>query len=142
VDAIDQQIIAQLREDSRRSFYAVGREVGLSASAVKRRVDRLLDQGVIRGFTILVDPAPGEQVVEAFVELFCRGRTNPQAIVAAVADLPQVMAAYTVSGPADAILRLRTRTIAELEGTIEMIRAHRDTERTNSVIVLSRLIER
>jgi DNA-binding Lrp family transcriptional regulator len=142
MDAIDQEIIARLREDSRRSFYAIGREVGLSASAVKRRVDRLVDQGIIRSFTIVVDPAPGEHVVEAFVELFCRGRTNPAAIIAAVSELPQVMAAYTVSGRADAILRLRTRDISELEGTIERIRAHRDTERTNSVIVLSRLIER
>lgn len=57
IDATDQRIIASLLEDSRRSFAAVGAEVGLSAPAVKRRVDRLRADGVVRAFTAVVDPA-------------------------------------------------------------------------------------
>jgi DNA-binding Lrp family transcriptional regulator len=142
IDDVDDQIVALLRRDARRSHASIGEEVGLSPSAVKRRMDRLVRDGVIRAFTVDVDPAPGETTVEAFVELYCRSRTNPQAIVAAVAQLPEVVAAYTVSGDPDALLRLRATDIAELERTIERIRAHPDTERTKSVIVLSRLLER
>lgn len=142
IDDVDGEIVALLRRDSRRSNASIGHEVGLSASAVKRRVDRLVRDGIIRSFTVAVDPAPGEATIEAFVELYCRSRTNPQAIVAAVSELPEVVAAYTVSGEPDALLRIRAADIADLERTIERIRAHPDTERTKSVIVLSRLLER
>ncbi len=55
------------------------RRVSLSAPAVKRRVDRLRSAGVIRGFTAVVDPAAVGWTTEAFVELFCTGRTTPAA---------------------------------------------------------------
>jgi DNA-binding Lrp family transcriptional regulator len=142
VDGLDLQIIALLRRDARSSYRSIGEAVGLSASAVKRRVDQLSAAGVIRGFTVSVDPSAGEGAVEAFVELHCSNRTRPQAIVAAVSELPEVVAAYTVSGDADALLRVRARDIGELERTIERIRSHRDAERTKSVIVLSTLFER
>lgn len=57
VDALDQRIIALLTEDARASYADIGHRVGLSAPAVKRRVDRLRDSGVITGFAALVDPA-------------------------------------------------------------------------------------
>jgi DNA-binding Lrp family transcriptional regulator len=142
MDPLDEQIVALLRHDARRSYRSIGEEVGLSPSAVKRRVDHLCAHGVVRGFTVVVDATAGEHAVEAFVELYCSGRTRPQAIIAAVADLPEVVAAYTVSGDADALLRLRARDVTALEQAIERIRAHRDTERTKSVIVLSTLLER
>ncbi|HEY8546588.1 MAG TPA: Lrp/AsnC ligand binding domain-containing protein, partial [Acidimicrobiales bacterium] len=59
-----------------------------------------------------------------------------------VADQPAVVAAYTVTGEADALLHIRTRDIGELESVIERIRAHRNAERTTSQIVLSRLVHR
>jgi DNA-binding Lrp family transcriptional regulator len=54
--------------------------------------------------------------------------------------VPQVIAAYSVSGDADAMLHMRTRDTAELELAIEHIRAHPKAERTKTVIVLSRLL--
>jgi len=56
VDATDRRIVALLREDARRSFKDIGTHVNLSAPAVKRRVDRLEADGVIRGYTAMVDP--------------------------------------------------------------------------------------
>ena len=56
IDEIDTHIIASLVANSRSSFREIGDEVGLSAPAVKRRVDRLLDERVITGFTALINP--------------------------------------------------------------------------------------
>ena len=111
----------------------------MSAPAVKRRVDRLQDSGVIVGFTTVVDPLGSAQSVEAFVELWCRNKTSPREIQAIFAGVPQVIAAYTVSGDADALLHLRTRDTADLESAVEQIRANPNAERTKTVIVLSRL---
>ena len=67
LDQIDQQIIALLQEDARSSYADIGSQVALSAPAVKRRVDRLRSNGVIRGYTALVDPDALGWTTEAFV---------------------------------------------------------------------------
>ena len=141
-DEVDRQIVALLRQNARTSFADIGARVGLSAPAVKRRVDRLEASGVITGYTAVVDPEVLGAGTEAFVELWCRNRTSPTEILLMVRDEPRVIAAYTVSGDADALLHLRTADIAELEATLERIHAHQNTERTRSVIVLSRLVDR
>jgi DNA-binding Lrp family transcriptional regulator len=142
MDQIDHQIVASLRDDARSSYREIGERVGLSAPAVKRRVDRLVDDGVIRGFTALVDLEPGTGATEAFIELFCRSGTSPAEVRDAVAGYDQVVAAYTVTGEADALVRVRTRDIRELEAVLEGISADPVTERTRSFVVLSPLLER
>jgi Lrp/AsnC family leucine-responsive transcriptional regulator len=54
---VDRRILALLQADGRRSFADIGREVGLSTPAVKRRVDRLEASGVIRGYAAVIDAA-------------------------------------------------------------------------------------
>ena len=73
MDDIDRRIVALLREDARRSFKDIGSRVGLSAPAVTRRVDRLEADGVIRGYTAMVDPRAFGWHAEAFVDLYCEG---------------------------------------------------------------------
>jgi DNA-binding Lrp family transcriptional regulator len=141
-DGIDRQIVAALAENARSSYAEIGDRVGLSAPAVKRRVDRLHESGVIIGYTAVLNPDVTGTGTEAFVELWCRNRTSPADILAMVRDEPEVVGAYTVSGDADALLHLRTRDITSLEETLERIHAHQNTERTKSVIVLSRLVDR
>src|SRR5882672_7262041 len=101
MDALDRSIIDALRRDARASFADVGNLVGLSASAVKRRVDRLRATGAIRGFTAVVDPAALGWTTEAFVEVYCGDRTSPNVIRECVARHPEIVAAYTVTGDAD-----------------------------------------
>ena len=142
LDPIDQQIIALLQEDARSSYADIGAEVALSAPAVKRRVDRLRSQGVIRGYTALIDPGALGWSTEAFVELFCTGRTSPQQLRAAAKRHPAVVGAYTISGEADALVHLRAVDMAGLEEALEKLRAEPFVTSTRSMIVLSRLVER
>jgi DNA-binding Lrp family transcriptional regulator len=89
VDDIDERIVVALIRDARASYATVGHEVGLSAPAVKRRVDRLLAAGAITGFSARVDPVAMGWTTEAYVELFCGGRTSPDEIAAAVRGIPR-----------------------------------------------------
>src|SRR3954447_25826192 len=100
IDDIDRQIIALLRADARRSFQDIGGHVALSAPAVKRRVDRLRREGVIRGFTTLVDPRRFGWQTQAIVELTTEGRFSGTDILAAIRTHPEVAAAYTIAGQA------------------------------------------
>jgi DNA-binding Lrp family transcriptional regulator len=140
MDTTDQRIIAALTKDARASYAEVGQLVSLSAPAVKRRVDRLRAAGVIKGFTAVVDPAALGWTTEAFVELFCTGRTTPAQIAAAARSHPQVVGAYTVSGEADALVHLRAADIGHLEQALERLRAESFITSTRSMIVLSRLV--
>ena len=141
MDGTDQQIIAFLMADARASYAEIGAKVSLSAPAVKRRVDRLRAAGVIRGFTAIIDPAAVGWTTEAFVELFCTGRTTPAQIAVATKRHPEVVGAYTVSGEADALVHLRAADIAHLEQALERLRAESFVTSTRSMIVLSRLVE-
>ncbi|MFJ6199504.1 Lrp/AsnC family transcriptional regulator [Micromonospora sp. NPDC092111] len=141
IDAVDQRIIALLVADARASYADIGTRVSLSAPAVKRRVDRLRAAGVIRGFTAVVDPAAVGWTTEAFVELFCAGRTTPAQIGVAARRHPEVVGAYTVSGEADALVHLRAADISHLEDALERLRAESFVTSTRSTIVLSRLVE-
>ena len=76
-DDLDRRIVAALVDDARATYAEVGAQVGLSAPAVKRRVDRLRASGAITGFSARVDPFALGWTTEAYVELFCRGRTSP-----------------------------------------------------------------
>jgi DNA-binding Lrp family transcriptional regulator len=124
------------------SLAEIGERVNLSSPAVKRRVDRLRATGVITGFTARVDPAALGQDTEAFVELHCAANTSPSALRDKLLREPEVVAAWTVSGEADALLHVRTADVTHLEATLERIRAHPDIARTKTTIVLSRLIAR
>jgi DNA-binding Lrp family transcriptional regulator len=141
VDDVDQRIIALLMQDARASYADIGARVSLSAPAVKRRVDRLRAGGAIKGYTTIVDPAAMGWTVEAFVELFCTGRTTPAQIGAAARRHPAVVAAYTISGEADALVHLRAADITSLEQALEKLRAEPFITSTRSMIVLSRLVD-
>ena len=142
MDAIDHQIVVLLREDARRTFQSIGSRVGLTAPAVKRRVDRLEADGVIRGYTATIDPARFGWSTHAFVALFCEGRMAAQEVREAVAGNPEVEAAWTVAGEASAMLHVRARDTAHLEEALERIRDAPGVTRTQTQIVLSTLFER
>jgi DNA-binding Lrp family transcriptional regulator len=141
-DELDERIVAALVDNARATYAEVGASVGLSAPAVKRRVDRLRASGAITGFSARVNPAAMGWTTEAYVELFCRGRTSPAGIAAAVGRYPEVIAAATITGEADALLHIRAADVRHFERVVERIGAEPFVVRTRSVIVLSRLVNR
>ncbi|MBN9140267.1 MAG: Lrp/AsnC family transcriptional regulator [Micrococcales bacterium] len=142
MDNIDYGILDMLRQNSRAGYGDIGDRVGLSASAVKRRVDRLVADGVIRAFTIQVDPAVDGMATEAYVELFCRGTVAPDELRRILSQVPEVVDAATVTGSADAVVHIRSRDIPSLEDALERVRIAPSVDHTRSAIVLSRLIHR
>ncbi|MEU9887592.1 Lrp/AsnC family transcriptional regulator [Sphaerisporangium sp. NPDC051011] len=141
LDALDRAIVGALVEDARSTYAEIGQRIGLSAPAVKRRVDRLLSTGAITGFTARVDPSALGWTTEAYVELFCRGKTSPAEIGTAVARHPEVISACTITGEADALLHIRATDVRHVEQVIERVAAEPFVVRTKSAIVLSRLID-
>jgi Lrp/AsnC family leucine-responsive transcriptional regulator len=140
MDAIDRKILALLVEDGRRTYDDIGRQVSLSAPAVKRRVDRLRARGALQGFTAVVDHAALGDHTEALVELFFAPGTLLGEVAAVLKRHPEVVEAWSVTGEADAIARVRTHDNSDLERLIMDLQRDRLVQRTRSQVVLSRLV--
>ena len=142
IDDVDRRIVALLRENARRSFKDIGERVNLSAPAIKRRVDRLEREGVILGYTAVVDNHAFGWHAEAFVDLFCEGRMPGESIKRAVEGEPGVVSAHTVAGEASALLHVMAEDTKDLESALERIRSTDGISRTVTEVVLWTLFQR
>ncbi len=142
MDDLDRQILALLVEDARRTYDDIGRRVNLSAPSVKRRVDRLRENGALEGFTAVVDHGAMGWNTEALVELFFKPGTQLDEVARILREHPEVAEAWSVTGDADAIARVRTEDNATLERLIMDLQRHGLVIRTRSQIVMSRLVGR
>jgi DNA-binding Lrp family transcriptional regulator len=116
--------------------------VSLSAPAVKRRVDRLRASGALRGFTAVVDHAAMGAQTEALVELFYSPGTLLDSVAETLRSHPEVVEAWSVTGEADAIARVRTQDNADLERLIMDLQRDGLVVRTRSQVILSALVDR
>ncbi|MFE3255329.1 Lrp/AsnC family transcriptional regulator [Nocardia sp. NPDC059091] len=142
MDELDRQILAHLLKHARASFQDIGSEIGLSAPAVKRRVDKMVAGGQITGFTAVVNPAALGWRTEAYVEVFYRDNISPAELRRSLEPIPQVVGVWTIAGEADALVHVMATDMAEIEATVERIRENARVGRTRSNIVMSRLLER
>ncbi|NUW39550.1 Lrp/AsnC family transcriptional regulator [Nonomuraea rhodomycinica] len=136
VDATDHRLLRLLREDGRRTFSEMATEVGLSVAAVKRRVDRLREIGVITGFAVQIDYAKLGWGIEAFTELRYPGTTPVSEIVRTATDAPEVQAVYTIAGDPDALIQIRVRDLGHLQQVIDRLRRAGDVTGTKTLLVL------
>ncbi len=142
MDTADRQILALLTEDGRRTYDDIAGRVSLSAPAVKRRVDRLRARGVIEGFAAVIDHYALGDHTEALIELFFAPGTLLDQVAGTLRRYPEVVEAWSVTGEADAIARVRTHDNADLERLIMELQRDGLVQRTRSQVVLSRLVRR
>jgi Lrp/AsnC family transcriptional regulator, leucine-responsive regulatory protein len=142
MDASDRQILALLVDDGRRTYDDIARRVSLSAPAVKRRIDKLRGNGALQGFTAVLDHEALGDRTEALIELFFAPGTLLDEVTDTLRRYPEVVEAWSVTGEADAIARVRTQDNSDLERLIIDLQRHGPVERTRSQVVLSRLVHR
>jgi Lrp/AsnC family leucine-responsive transcriptional regulator len=136
IDDIDHRVLRLLSEDGRRTFSEMAGEVGLSVAAVKRRVDRLKELGVITGFSVRIDYAKLGWGIEAFTELRYAGRTPVSEIVRTATDVSEVQEVFTIAGDPDALIHLRVRDLGHLQQVVDHLRRAGNVTGTKTLLVL------
>ena len=108
LDEIDRRILASLQAHARLRNVELAELVGLSASPCLRRVKRLEETGVIRGFATLVDPEAVGLPVSVFVQVTLERQAEAalEAFESHIAEWPEVMECYLMTGDADYLLRV------------------------------------
>jgi DNA-binding Lrp family transcriptional regulator len=142
VDDLDQRILRLLLRDGRATYADLGGTVGLSVSATKRRVDRLVREGTIRGFAAVVDPHTMGWELEALVALFTNGTVPFVTMRADLEEAPEIVEAFTVAGAADAMLRVVAADVPHLERVISRLRGLPYVQQTDTTMLLSTLVRR
>ncbi len=133
LDEVDLRLLRLLRENARLSYARLAQELGLSESAIRKRMTKLLRQGVIKKFTIVYDTG---HEIRAFILV----RTQPPVSVPEVSKkilgLEHVEAVYEVTGDYDILVVVRGESIEDVNKSIDYIRSIPGVAGTNSMIVL------
>jgi Lrp/AsnC family leucine-responsive transcriptional regulator len=136
VEDIDRRIVGLLARDGRLSFTELGRETGLSTSAVHQRVRRLEQRGVITGYAARVDLHEAGLTLTAFVSITPIDASQPDDAPERLAPLPEVESCYSVAGEESYILKVRVASPRALEDLLARIRAAANVS-TRTTVVLS-----
>lgn len=118
MDSIDVKIIVVLKRNSRASFAAIGREIGLSPSSVRERIQKMEDLGVIKSYGIEIDHAMMGNGLEVFILLkIFSGKLKR--IIAEVNSFPEVQEVYRITGPHNIHMKVVLRDQMHLQQFID-----------------------
>ncbi|HQT62025.1 MAG TPA: Lrp/AsnC family transcriptional regulator [Acidiphilium sp.] len=117
IDDFDRDILSALRSDARISMLDLAERVGLSATPVARRVRRLEREGIIRGYTVMIDEAALGFDVSVFVSVKLDKQVDDALVrfEAAIASFPEVVDCWLMTGNRDYLLRVVTTSLAAFE---------------------------
>ncbi|RLG73937.1 MAG: AsnC family transcriptional regulator [Thermoprotei archaeon] len=134
IDDIDREIIEVLKRNSRTPYTTIAKKLGLSEAAVRKRVSKLLKQGVIKRFTI-------EYALQNEIKAVVLVKTSPQVPVfktsKEIANLQGVDHVYEITGEYDVLAVIRANNVLALDSIINSIRNIDGVSDTNTMIILN-----
>ncbi len=133
MDETDREIVKILKNAGRATYSEVGKKVGLSEGAVRKRIKVLVDSGVIRRFTVKIGVAEG---AEAITLLSVSPAFPTSDISKLLKKFPNVETVYEVTGQYDIAVVISGLNVAEVNECLEKIRRVDGVVGTNTMIVL------
>jgi Lrp/AsnC family transcriptional regulator, regulator for asnA, asnC and gidA len=115
LDDLSKRIIEQLQQDGRRAYATIGKAVGLSEAAVRQRVQRLSESGVIQ-IVAVTDPLRVGMFRQAMVAITVDGPLEP--VAEALAELPEVIYVVICGGRFDVLCEVVSSDDASLLDTV------------------------
>ena len=139
MDQIDRTIVRILGRDARISATDLAGELPLSISATTERLRRIIASGLIRRFTIELDPRQSGRPIRAFIDARLRRDIAKSDADAALVDIPAVIDAVHVTGRYDYQLTVAAADVEDLDRTLAALADLVGTEETNTRLVLRTL---
>lgn len=135
MDAIDQQLIAQLRHNARASIAVLAKRLGVSRSTVTNRIRKLEDSGLIVGYTVRLRPEAEAGGIAAWMTIAIEGN-DARRVTASLLGEPGVGALHSTNGQWDLLAELHVATVAELAHVLERIRLIKGIRSSETSILL------
>jgi len=140
LDKRDVKILKMLQEDGRASYSSLARELNISEAAVYSRVNRLLREGVIKGFTTILDDSKLNLNIGAFIGLRASPAKYDQ-VLNQLAAFPEIVEIHDVTGDYYAILKVKTRSKEELASLLDRIGRLEGVVSTDTRLILRTIKE-
>ena len=118
IDVLDIKIIRALQTDARKPVVQIAKEVNANEATVRRRIEKLLKDGIIERFTVILDYHKLGRVIKAFVGL----RVEPTKLVAIAQHLaghPDTQVVYRTSGDTDIVIEVIFEKMEDLNAFLE-----------------------
>ena len=133
MDNTDKTIIEILKHDGRATYSDIGKRIGLSEGAVRKRIRALVDSGIIKRFTVTVGLAEG---AEAIALMSVDPSLPTSEFSKALKKFSNVETVYEITGEYDIAVTISGLNITEVNECLEKIRRLKGISNTNTMIVL------
>ena len=140
LDTIDRAIISHLQRDGRMRIAQLAQQVGLTATPLRQRIDKLERAGVIRGYHADIDARAVGCGAMAFVQVTLKDHTaeRNRAFVACMSEVPEVLEVHHISGEADFMLKVVVADVRAFEVfRLERLASFDGIDRAKTTFVLS-----
>ena len=141
LDETDIKILTLLQEDCTRPVADIGKAVGLSTTPCWRRIQKLEEAGIVRGRVAILDAAQINARVTVFIEI----KTDQhnlgwmERFHALIAELPEVVEAYRMSGEVDYLLRVAVPDIAAYDAFYKKLISRLDIAKVSSSFAMEQI---
>lgn len=136
MDDTDRRLIAELRSDARLPVATLAARLGVSRATVRGRIDRLVAEGVIQGFTIRLGVEGGHDRVRAIMLIAVEGK-GTEMVFRRLQGFPEVIGLHSTNGRWDMVAELATDTLEAFDRTLAAIRLIDGIASTETSILLS-----
>ena len=133
MDDTDKEIIELLKYDGRATYSDIGKRIGLSEGAVRKRIKALVDSGTIQRFTIKVGLTEG---TEAIALLSVDPSLPTSDVSKALKQFSNVETVYEITGEYDIAVTISGLDITQVNECLEKIRRLAGVSNTNTMIIL------
>jgi len=135
LDDIDRKILSILQKNSRTPLREISKEVGLAESTVYERIKKLKDRGIIKKFTVILDPNSLGFGLMAFILIKARAGKY-SAVAEELKRYPEIVEVYETTGDYDMLVKIRTKGSEDLNEFLDAIGEVEGVEATHTMVVL------
>lgn len=136
IDSFDEKIIKILQHDARKPFVEIANTIGLSESAVRRRIKNLIDNNIIKKFTIEIN---NSEKTSAITLISVASSSDTSTVTSKLLNLEGVDVVYEITGQYDIAAIISAPAISEINSYIDEVRKIEGVSDTNTVIILKTL---
>jgi Lrp/AsnC family leucine-responsive transcriptional regulator len=138
IDDTDEELIKILSEDSRKSFKDIAEELGLSVITVRKRVQRLIDEEIIKKFTIELNPDIFGNRITSLVTIHPAAHRQNE-IINKIAKLKEIEEAHLMTGGCGLSMKVHVNSLMDLNDFIEKVRGIQGVISIENCVVLRKV---
>ncbi|MDC9837815.1 Lrp/AsnC family transcriptional regulator [Rhizobium binxianense] len=135
MDALDRRLIAELRINGRASVPQLAQILGVARATAQKRLDKLIADGIIKGFTVRLHNESEEGQLKAIM-LIELTNSPVRSVISAIKRIPGIAATYNTNGTWDMIAELSVQTMGELNTLLSSVRALEGVAKSETFIIL------